>query len=250
MVDYYTVLARAAAGLPDNNAQARRELYDRARMIVLTQLRRRDPQERTPETIEEQSALEEAIRRVEAESRPVRPLTAGRPASGAPASGRTTKPAKGEPPPNPGKYLAKILQALQSGAADDHATRKPVSTKKGATATAGGARPQKTRIPDITLQHETGELGIMLKSLGTMMLVLAYSVAAIAFTGVVYIRTAVLASAGIIGYPIVFVATALVLALFVVPPWAFFRKTSTLPSIGFLRRALHAASHPASRQTS
>jgi hypothetical protein len=238
MADYYPVLARAVAGLPDNNVQARRELYDRARMIVLTQLRRRDPQELMPETIQEQTALEAAIRRIEAEARPVRPRS---------ASGAPRRTAQAEPPPNPGKYLAKILQALQSSAADERAAREPAGTKRRTTATS--KRAQKAGVGDITLQDETGELGAMLKSLGTMMLVLTYCVAAIAFTGVVYIRTAVLASAGIIGYPIAILVTALVLGLFVVPPWAFFRKTSTLPSIGFLFRALHAASHPASRQT-
>ncbi len=58
MADYYPVLARAVSSLPNNTAQARRELYDRARTIVIDQLRQRDPDEMTPETARERAALD------------------------------------------------------------------------------------------------------------------------------------------------------------------------------------------------
>jgi len=44
MADYYPVLARAVARLSINNAQARRDIYERAQTIVIAELRRQDPQ--------------------------------------------------------------------------------------------------------------------------------------------------------------------------------------------------------------
>ncbi len=64
MADYYPVLARAVARLPDNNARARQGLYERARAVVLEELRKQDPAKLAPE----QAQLEAAIRRLEAES--------------------------------------------------------------------------------------------------------------------------------------------------------------------------------------
>src|SRR5271167_3268189 len=68
MVDYYPVLARAVARLSINNAQARRDIYERAQTIVIVELRRQDPQKSAPEIMRELAALETAIGRVEAES--------------------------------------------------------------------------------------------------------------------------------------------------------------------------------------
>jgi len=68
MADYYPVLARAVARLSINNAQARRDIYERAQTIVIAELRRQDPQKSAPEIMRELAALETAIRRVEAES--------------------------------------------------------------------------------------------------------------------------------------------------------------------------------------
>jgi hypothetical protein len=127
-------------------------------------------------------------------------------------------------------------QAPAAHRTNRQALRRPARKKKATANTLS----LKASVHEITLQDETGELGGLLKSLGSMLLVLAYAVAAIAFTAVVYIRIAVLAAAGIIGYPLAVLATALVLGLFVVPLCAFFRKKSTL-SVGSRRRALHAA---------
>jgi len=68
MADYYPVLARAVSRLAINDAQARREVYERAQTIVIAELRRQDPQKSAPEIMRELAALETAIRRVEVES--------------------------------------------------------------------------------------------------------------------------------------------------------------------------------------
>ena len=68
MADYYPVLARAVSRLAINDAQARREVYERAQTIVIAELRRQDLQISAPEIMRELAALETAIRRVEAES--------------------------------------------------------------------------------------------------------------------------------------------------------------------------------------
>jgi hypothetical protein len=67
MADYYPALAGTVSRLPNNNVAARLELYEQARLNVVTLLRRRDPQISEPEIMRERAALETAIRRVEAE---------------------------------------------------------------------------------------------------------------------------------------------------------------------------------------
>jgi hypothetical protein len=69
MADYYSILAGAVSRLATNNAQARQELYESARTILIAQLRRKDPQISTLGTMSERVAFETAILRVEAESR-------------------------------------------------------------------------------------------------------------------------------------------------------------------------------------
>ena len=68
MADYYPVLARAVSRLAINDAEARREVYERAQTIVIAELRRQDPRKSAPEIMRELAALETAIRRVEVES--------------------------------------------------------------------------------------------------------------------------------------------------------------------------------------
>ena len=64
--DYYPILARAVSRLPTNSAQARQELYERARTILLTQLGRKKIAELG--AVGERVILEAAILKVEAEA--------------------------------------------------------------------------------------------------------------------------------------------------------------------------------------
>lgn len=68
MADYYPLIARAVAGLEKNTGEARRTLYERARKALVDQLRSTEPALNESEITRERLALEEAIRKVEAES--------------------------------------------------------------------------------------------------------------------------------------------------------------------------------------
>ena len=66
MADYYPLIAKAVSALDKSTPETRRALYDRARNALLEQLRG-VPSE--PEMTRERMALEDAIRRVEADAR-------------------------------------------------------------------------------------------------------------------------------------------------------------------------------------
>jgi hypothetical protein len=68
MADYYPLIARAVAGLDRNTGEARRTLYERARAALVAQLRGVTPALNESDVTRERLALEEAIRKVEAES--------------------------------------------------------------------------------------------------------------------------------------------------------------------------------------
>jgi len=89
MADYYPLVAKAIAGLEKNTGEGRRALYDRARTALVGQLRSMsDPALTEAEITRERLALEEAIRKVEAES-------ARRPREPAKPSESRTTPASG-----------------------------------------------------------------------------------------------------------------------------------------------------------
>ncbi|WP_374306945.1 hypothetical protein [Methylocella sp.] len=92
MADYYPLLARAVAGLPENSAQARATIYERARSALVGQLRRLEPPIPQEEIDRESAALEAAVARLEAEAAP-EPVEA---ASESPASPERPAP---EPAP-------------------------------------------------------------------------------------------------------------------------------------------------------
>src|SRR5262245_39599355 len=68
MADYYPLISRAVAGLEKNTGEARRTLYERARTALVDQLRGATPALTESDITRERLALEEAIRKVEAES--------------------------------------------------------------------------------------------------------------------------------------------------------------------------------------
>jgi hypothetical protein len=68
MTDYHPLIARAVEGLGKSTGEARRGLYERARTALVTQLRSVEPALSESDITKERLALEEAIRKVEADA--------------------------------------------------------------------------------------------------------------------------------------------------------------------------------------
>src|SRR6516165_4048606 len=113
MTDYHPLIARAVEGLDRSTGEARRALYERARTALVTQLRAVDPPLSESEITKERLALEDAIRKVEADAArkaraeqraPAAPLPRReRPsAESARVEPRRTEPAMPKPPPGEG----------------------------------------------------------------------------------------------------------------------------------------------------
>src|SRR5580693_3652806 len=68
MADYHPLIARAVEGLGTSSGEARRALYERARAALVSQLRSIDPPLSESDITRERLALEEAIRKVEADA--------------------------------------------------------------------------------------------------------------------------------------------------------------------------------------
>lgn len=122
MADYYPLIARAIAGLDANApSETRRALYERARTALIAQLRNVQPALSEAEITRERLALEEAVRKVEAEAaKRARPDTARprpdassasqvprrdapRPGDALRDSVRSPRPANPPPSPPPGR---------------------------------------------------------------------------------------------------------------------------------------------------
>jgi len=67
MADYYPLIVRAIANLPQNTDAARRVLYERAREVLIAQLRAQTPALTEAEVTRESQLLDEAICRAESE---------------------------------------------------------------------------------------------------------------------------------------------------------------------------------------
>jgi hypothetical protein len=125
MADYYPLIARAVAGLDKNTGEGRRALYERARTALVAQLRGITPPLQEAEITRERLALEEAIRKVEAEAarrlRADAPPPPGAPAARAPGAAPAPSP-QGPPVPAAPRF-------------------PPAAPPPGAPATPAGAPP-------------------------------------------------------------------------------------------------------------
>lgn len=107
MADYYPLIARAIAGLdPNAPGESRRALYERARSALIAQLRSVQPPLSESEITRERLALEEAVRKVEAEAAQ-RAREASRPPAGGTRPGDALRRAGARSPeaPAPGSSL-------------------------------------------------------------------------------------------------------------------------------------------------
>jgi hypothetical protein len=90
MTDYHPLIARAVEGLDRSTGEARRALYERARNALVAQLRSNQPALLEADITKERLALEEAIRKVEAE--------AARKSRSEPCAEQRTAPRSATPP--------------------------------------------------------------------------------------------------------------------------------------------------------
>jgi class 3 adenylate cyclase len=87
--DYHQLIAKAVEGLDRSTREARRVLYERARKALVAQMRSAQSALSKPDIVKERLALEEAIRKIEAEAARKSPTEtlAASPAAGAPDGG-------------------------------------------------------------------------------------------------------------------------------------------------------------------
>lgn len=107
MADYHPLIARAVNGLDKNTGENRRALYERARTALVTQLRGVEPALSEADITRERLALEEAIRKVEAEAakRPRQEAPVPPPRIESPPA-YVPPPPPPPPPPQPQAYSA------------------------------------------------------------------------------------------------------------------------------------------------
>src|SRR5580704_15745430 len=104
MADYHPLIARAVEGLGTSSGEARRSLYERARAALVAQLRGIDPPLSEADITRERLALEDAIRKVEAETvrkSRTEPRPAAPPLRQSPNPSPGASPSASPPPPRP-----------------------------------------------------------------------------------------------------------------------------------------------------
>lgn len=74
MADFYPVLSRAIAGLQEQTPEARRAVYDRAKQVLVTQLRNVDPPVSEADIMRQRLALDDVIARIERDYQPADPV--------------------------------------------------------------------------------------------------------------------------------------------------------------------------------
>ncbi len=220
MADYYPVLARAVSRLAINDAQARREVYERAQTIVIAELRRQDPRKSAPEIMRELAALETAIRRVEVES----------------LSNQTRAP-QGPTPPHP-----TATSAATADDGNDIGVRRESLAGNEAKVRPAAAQPREIDTSKNPVEDATDDMGRMPELLGAMLVRATFIVGILAFIALIYIRGLVLVSNHVIGYPILIVVITVTLGVFILLPLAIFRNARIVPAIGFMLRYKHSVS--------
>jgi hypothetical protein len=145
MADYYPLIAKAVSGLDKSTGETRRALYDRARTALLAQLRGVEPALSEPDITRERLALEEAIRRVEAEA--VR-RSRGEPLPTRSESRREQDPRTDDPTdqpqelPNPlPRYDLRASRTIAASTDDDGDRSDVEETRQALPLSAAAARP-------------------------------------------------------------------------------------------------------------
>ncbi|MBN9063822.1 MAG: hypothetical protein BGP06_11505 [Rhizobiales bacterium 65-9] len=138
MADYYPLIARAVAAFKDAPAETRAQVYERARAALMKHLRSAAPP-LTPDAIErEDSALDDAIARVEAEilasGAPDAPPDKTRPDDDAPAAFDRDEPPPEQADISPKRPLAPVARAENPEVAQTRRRRWRLMLTGGITA--------------------------------------------------------------------------------------------------------------------
>ena len=155
MADYQPLILRAVEGLDKNTSENRRALYERARTALVAQLRGVVPALDESEITRERLALEEAIRKVEAESarrareEPRAPLPRRTEAPRRTEPPRREEPPRAAPPPPPPPPPAPPQDAAPTGDTSSWADLE--ETSHSATREPPRERP---RMPNASLTDE------------------------------------------------------------------------------------------------
>src|SRR5580700_6706776 len=136
MADYYPLIARAVDGLGASTGEARRALYERARAALVAQLRGIEPPLSEADITRERLALEDAIRKVEAET-VRRSRTEPRPAAPPLRSSPPPRPQAPPPPPQPPAPVQSAPRARRA--------RSPIKSPTKCLAGSFARRPLRRR---------------------------------------------------------------------------------------------------------
>ncbi|MHB8886131.1 MAG: hypothetical protein ACYC5H_13845 [Methylovirgula sp.] len=99
MAEYYPLLAKAVAGLPNSTPEIRRAVYERARKALLAQLLSLDPPLAEADIARETEALDGAVARLEGELAALNGHADEKPQAAAPAVPTPSAPERAPPPP-------------------------------------------------------------------------------------------------------------------------------------------------------
>ncbi|MCF2522297.1 hypothetical protein [Bradyrhizobium sp. G127] len=175
MADYYPLIARAIAGLdPSAPGESRRALYERARTALISQLRSVQPALSEAEITRERLALEDAVRRVEADA--VRRAAAHQAASSETPRERSAAPSSAPNPPpqtraplvkregpRPGDALRESARSARTGSAPPPAGRDRPPGRGDAPSGSEPRPPRNLRgdqPPPLTRAQPPGQPGL------------------------------------------------------------------------------------------
>ena len=216
MADYYPALARAVSRLAKDDAPGRQELYARARTIIVEQLRRLNPQKPAPEILQECAALETAIREVEAKS----------------LSDRTRMPKRRAQP------RLNVVVTYDSG---DSEFRREDLPQNQVTALPAQAQPETILTSKKPIKNAAEGMAEIPELLGAMLIRTAFISGMLAIIGAIYIRGLILVSDKAIGYPVLIIAVAVMISLFIFLLLAIFRKERIVSGVDFLLALAYSA---------
>ena len=141
MADFYPVLSRAIAGLQEQTPEARRAVFDRAKQVLVTQLRNVDPPVSEADIMRQRLALDDVIARIERDYQPADPVAQPVPATPAPS-------APVSPPPASSASVATAAPVMPEPPVFAPLRDEMPAEALGANVEAAGAEPAQPVTPD------------------------------------------------------------------------------------------------------